>query len=171
MTTVTKLGTLVIFLLAQSAFSADVKIGIVDMQKALRTVEAGKKAKQDLETAFNKKKEELEKEQEALKKMDEELKKQSLALSDKAKEKKQLEFQKRLAEFQQKTAQSQMEIQQKEQNLTGPIIEKLRKLISDIAKDKKYTVVLEKNENNVLFSQDQDEFTDEVVSKFNSAKN
>ncbi len=142
------------------------KIGIVDMQRTLQTVEAGKKAKSQLEKEFNAKKKELQTEEAAIKKMGEEFKKQSLVLSDDARMKKQGEIQERIMKFQETTARSQAEIQQKEGELTEPIITKIRKLIAELAKKKGYSVILEKNENTVLFSLEKDELTEEVISGF-----
>ena len=150
-------------------FAQDTKIGVVDMQKALQTVEAGKNAKATLEKEFNAKKKQLQTEEASIKKLGEEYKKQSLVMNDEAKAKKQNELQERYMKFQELTARSQTEIQQKEQELTRPIITRLRTIISDIAKQKGYAVVLEKNENTVLFSQDKDDLTGEVVTAFNKA--
>lgn len=146
--------------------SAEVRIGTVDMQKALQTVDAGKKAKAQLEKEFNKKKQELQTEEAAIRKMGEEFKKQSLALSEDARAKKQAELQERVMKFQEVTARSQQEIQQKEQDLTRPIITKLRALIEEMSKEKGYTVVLEKNENTVLFSLEKDDLTADIVKAF-----
>lgn len=143
------------------------KIGTVDMQKALQTVEAGKKAKAQLEKEFNAKKGQLQSEEAAIKKMGEEFKKQSLVLNDESKAKKQGELQERIMKFQETTQRSQMEIQSKERELTEPIITKLRGVISEIAKQKGYSMVIERNENTVLFSQDKDDLTGDVVSAFN----
>ncbi len=148
---------------AGAVAAEDIKIGTVDMQKALQTVEAGKKAKSDLEKEFNAKKKELQSEEAAIKKMGEEFKKQSLV-------KKQGEIQERIMRFQETTARSQAEIQQKEQQLTEPIISKLRHIVADLAKAKGYTIVLEKNENMVLFSQEKDDLTEQIVTTFNKDK-
>src|SRR3954463_3237600 len=127
-----------------SAATEDIKIGVVDMQLALQSVEAGKKAKSQLEKEFNAKKKELQSEEASIKKMTEEFKKQSLVMSDEARGKKQGELQERILKFQELTARSQSEIQQKERDLTQPIIGKLRGIIADTAKKRSYTVVLEK---------------------------
>lgn len=145
---------------------ADATIGTVDMQKALRTVDAGKKAKEKLEGIFNKKKEELQKEEANLKKIHQDLQKQSSVLSESALGKKQAELQQKVAAFQENTARSQMELQKKEQELTAPIIDKLKELVQTLAKKKNYTMVLEKNENTVLFSLEKDDFTEEVIKEF-----
>src|SRR4051794_14204939 len=80
----------VCFALADTKIGA---IGTVDMQKALQTVDAGKKAKAQLEKEFNQKKKELQSEETAIKKTTEEFKKQSLAMSDEARARKQGELQ------------------------------------------------------------------------------
>jgi outer membrane protein len=153
--------------LSASALADEVKIGVVDMQKALQTVESGKKAKTQLEKEINAKKKELQTEEAAIKKMHDEYKKQTLALSDEARARKQGEIQERVMQLQKMMADSQQELQAKETELTRPIVEKLRGIIADIAKQKGFTVVLEKNENTVLFSQEKDDFTNEVISVFN----
>jgi outer membrane protein len=145
----------------------ETKIGIVDMQKALQSVEAGKKAKAQLEKEFNAKKKELQTEDAAIKKMAEEFKKQALVMNEDARAKKQGELQERYMKFQETTQRSQMEIQAKEQELTQPIIAKLRTMIGEMAKAKGYSVVLEKNENTVLFSQEKDELTTELITNYN----
>jgi outer membrane protein len=149
------------------AAAEEIKIGIVDMQKALQTVDAGKKAKSQLEKEFNAKKKELQTEEASIKKLGEEFKKQSLVLSDEARAKKQAELQERFMKFQEMTARAQQEIQAKEQELTAPLVTSLRTIIADLAKQRGLSVVLEKNENTVLFSMEKDEITEEVIANFN----
>ena len=165
--TVVALATLALGWPAAASAQKEVRIATVDMQRALQTVKDGMKARSELESAFNKKKGELQKEEAELKQMHEELKKQSMVLSEKAMVKKQSEMQERVMKFQEKTARSQAEIQQKEQELTAPIIDRLRKLIGKAAQDKGYTMVLERNENNVLFSLDEHDMTESVIELYN----
>lgn len=146
------------------------KIGTVDMQKALQTVEAGKKAKAQLEKEVNEKKAEIEKEKASITKMGEEFKKQALVMNEEARNKKQAELQERILKLQEKAGKTEMELRQKEQSLTQPIIGKIREIISNIAKEKGYTIILEKNENTVLFSLDKDDLTTDVISSYNSGK-
>ncbi len=145
----------------------EIKIGVVDMQRAIQSVEAGKKAKGQLEKEFNARKKELQAEESSIKKMGEEFRKQSLVLTDDARAKKQAELQERIMKFQELTARSQQEIAQKEQELTQPIVSGIRKVISDLAKQKGYSIILEKNENTVLFSLDKDDLTADVITAFN----
>jgi outer membrane protein len=146
------------------------KVGIVDMQKALQTVEAGKKAKTQLQKEFDTKKKMISDEENAIRKLSEEFKKQSLAFSEETRMKKQQEIQERIMKLQETTGRSQMEIQQKEQEMTAPLVKNLKIVIQELAAKKGYALVLDKNDANVLFSQDKDDFTAEAISAFN-AKN
>ncbi len=155
-----------------SAFAEDgaasvAKIATVDMQKALQTVEAGKKAKSQLEKEFNSKKKMLDDEQTAIKKLTEEFKKQTLIMNDETKGKKQQEIQERMMKFQDQMMRSQTEIQQKEGELTAPIVKSLKAMVKEIAAKKGYSMVLDKNEQTVIFSQEKDDLTEELVKSFN----
>ena len=152
---------------SKSVRADDFKLAVVDMQRALQTVDAGKKAKAQLEKEFNAKKKDLQTEEASLKKMIEEFKKQQLVMSDEARMKKQQEIQERGMKFQDLTQRSQAEMSQKEQELTMPLVKKLREIISETAKKKNFTVILEKNENTVLYFQEKDDITEEVISQFN----
>jgi outer membrane protein len=154
---------------AQAQADDAIKVGTVDMQRALQTVEAGKKAKSQLEKEFNSRKKDLQNEETSIKKMGEEFKKQAAVMNEDARAKKQAEIQERIMKFQETTARSQQEIQQKEHELTQPIILKLRTVIGDMAKSRGYTVVLERNENTVLYSLDKDDMTEDVIAAFNKA--
>ncbi|MCC7440352.1 MAG: OmpH family outer membrane protein [Bdellovibrionales bacterium] len=155
---------------AAVAAGGDLKIATVNMQEAIQSSEEGKRARTELEGAFNKKKAELQKEESEIKKLHEDLQKQSLVMNEAALGKKQAEIQQRIMKFQETTGRSQMEIQKKEQELTAPIVDKLRKVIAQVAKDKGYNYVLEKSENNVLYSPEQDDLTKQVVEALNKAK-
>lgn len=149
------------------AVAADIKIGVVDMQKAIQTVDTGKKAKAQLEKQITDKKKDIQTEEAAIKKMTEDFKKQSLVMNDQAKAKKQAEIQERIMKYQELAGRTQQELQQREQELTEPIVSKLRAIIKDMAASKGYTVILERNDNTVLYFQDKDDLTSDVVSTFN----
>lgn len=166
------LGMLVILGLVASgaARAADApvqRIGLVEMQKALQSVDAGKKAKETLEKEFNAKKAELQKKEADFKKDAEEFKKQAVVMNEEARAKKEGELRERLAKLQETMGKAQSDIQAKEQALTRPLVEKLRAVITEMAKSRGYTMVLEKNETTVIFSQDSDDMTKDVIAEFN----
>lgn len=145
---------------------AETKVGTVDIQKILTSVDSGKKAKAELEAFVNKRKGELQKEESELKKVVEEFQKQSMVMNDKARQKKEAELQARAMKFQESVRNSQIEAQKKEQELISPILEKLRRMVKNAAPKKGYSVVLEKNASTVLFSLDQDDLTEELIKGY-----
>lgn len=155
---------------AQAVSAADVKIGYVDLQKAIQETSAGKKAKKQLEDAFNKKKKELEKAEQDLQKMNEDLEKKAMVLSEDVRTQKQQEFQKEMLKYRDMVGKSQVEIQKRERELTMPILENLRDIIQNIAKKENYTVVLEKSEQAVLWADKDIDLTDRVVKEFEKKK-
>lgn len=149
---------------------ANSKVGYVDMQRAVQSTSAGKKAKSDLEAEFNKRKKELDKKKADIEKMDQDLQKKKAVLSEEVMNKKQMELQEEMMKFQKVVAENQLEIQKKEKELTMPILEKMRKVIEKVAQDKQFALVLEKNEQNVLFAQKDADLTDEVIKSFEAQK-
>jgi len=156
-------------LAAAGIANAETKIGTVDMQKAIQTSSAGKKAKSELEAEFNKKKKDLEKKEGDLKKMGEDLEKKKSVLSEEALGKKQAEFQEEMLKYRDVVQKSQMEIQKKERELTAPILDKMKKVIAKIAKDKGYSMVIE-NTQMILYTDGSGDLTDDVVKAFEKEK-
>ncbi|MCB0364742.1 MAG: OmpH family outer membrane protein [Bdellovibrionaceae bacterium] len=149
---------------------ADFKIGYVDMQKAIQSTTAGKTAKKNLETEFNKRKKELEKKEGDIKKMNEDFEKKKLVLSDEVKQQKANEIRTEMMKYQELVGKSQLEIQKKERDLTMPIVKKLREILEGIAKNENYTMILEKSEQSVLYAKKEIDLTDRLIKDFEKAK-
>lgn len=142
-------------------------IGWVDIQKALQSVEAGKKAKKNFEQEVTKARDDLQKQDAALKGEQEALQKQAMMLSEKVKREKMQEFQKKVYEFQQKFQQTQVTMQKREQELTLPIINELVKIVEDVSKEEDLSYVLEKSQSSLVYAQPDLDVTDKVIAKYN----
>lgn len=163
------------FSMAAVAADTAFKVGYVDMQKAIQTSSAGKKAKTELETEFNRRKKELEKKESDLKKQKEDLEKKQSVLSEEVLAKKQGEFREEMMKYQEFVQKNQMEIQKKERDLTQPILEKLKKVITNLAKEKNYTMILENSANSpagsvILYADSSHDLTDEVLKALEKEK-
>ena len=154
---------------SMKAMAAEFKLGVVNMQKAIQSTSAGKKAKTELESDFEKKKKDLQKKEADLKKMQEDIEKKKSVLSEEVLSKKQEEFREEMMKFQQVVGKNQSEIQKKEQELTQPILEKMKKVIEKISKEKGYSAVLEHNAM-VLYIDSKHDLTEEVVAAFEKEK-
>ena len=160
-----RLGLLGLAFVSFAAGAAEVKIGYVDMQKAIQQTVAGKKAKKELEDEFNKKKKELEKKEADIKKMGEDFEKRSMAMNEDSRLKKQTELQGEMRKYQETAAKAQMDIQKREHELTQPILSKLRTILDDIARKEDFTVILEKAENSVLWAKKDLDLTDRLIKE------
>lgn len=154
---------------ASFAGASTMKIAVVDMQKAVQSTESGKKAKKDLESEFEKKKKELQARENDLKKMGEDIEKKKSVLSEEALMKRQGEFQEEMMKYREVVGKSQMDLQKKERDLTQPILDKMRRVIEKVAKDKGYDMVLENNAM-VLFAAKGHDLTDDVIKAFEKEK-
>ncbi len=157
-------------LASTSVHAADVKIGYVDMQKAIQETATGKKAKKELEGEFEKKKKDLEKREADIKKMHEDFEKRSMAMNEEARNKKQNEIRTEMGKYQELAAKAQMEIQKKERDLTQPIVTKLRSMLEEIAAKEDYTVILEKSESSVMWAKKDIDLTDRLIKAYDGKK-
>ena len=103
-------------------------------------------------------------------KMAGDLEKKRGVLSEEVFGKKQAEVQEEMMKFQKNVGENQLEIQKKERDLTEPILKEIKEIISKIAKDKNYSLVLEKSENGVLFNKPDTDITDDVLKAFEAKK-
>ncbi len=156
-----------LFLVA-SVSAAEIKIGYVDLQKALNTSESGKAAKEKIGKTVQEYQGTVETRQKDLKKIKEDLDKQALVLSEEARAVKEREYQQKLKEYQRFTKDIQEELQQKDAEYTRQILEDLLKVIKGIGQKEGYTLVLEQTESSVLYADSKIDLTEKVIAAFNS---
>lgn len=157
-------------LFVTSAFAAENKIGYVDIQKAVQMTTAGKKAKETLDGEFQKRKGALDKKKADIEKMGADLEKKKSVLAEEAMGKKQMELQEEMLKFQKEVANNQVEIQKKEKDLVEPILDKMKKTIEKVAQEKGFSMVLEKQGQNILFALKDADLTEDVVKAFEKEK-
>ncbi|MFP4599847.1 MAG: OmpH family outer membrane protein [Persicimonas sp.] len=156
-------------LVSAPVFAQDVKkIGYVDLQRALNSVEDGKRAKAKLKKEFESKQQTLTTKQEDVKKLKQSLESGAEMMNDEAKRKKAIELQQQMAALQQLYMEMQRELAEKESKATQKIFAKMETIISKIADDRGYDLVLEKTESSVLFAKDSMDLTDELIKRYNS---
>jgi len=163
-------GIMALCLAAGTASAADVKIGYVDMQRALNSSEAGKEAKEQLAARLKKYQDEINAKQDELKKLKDELEKQGMLLSETARANKEKDYQQKLKEFQRFTKDAQDELQGKDEEFTRKIIEELEKVIKEFASTNGYTFVFAKNDSLLLYVDTKADVTDDVLKILNAVK-
>ena len=170
-TMITALGLVMSF--AGTAHAADLKLGYVDLEKAIQETAAGKKAKKNLEKEYQEKKKELDKKKSDLDKMQEDLTKKKSVLSDDARAKKEQEFQQEAMKFQETVRQTEFVFRKKELDALKPIVDKLQDVLDKVAKEGGYSMIFLRSEKTfeqpVVWAKKELDVTDAVVKAFEKA--
>jgi outer membrane protein len=153
-----------------AVLAADLKVGCVDIQKAVNECNAGKEAKKAITKEVEKFQRLIADKQKELQTMKESLDKQSPMLNPEARATKEKEYQSKLREFQRWGEDSQNEINQKRVEMERNISIGLQKVIQKVGADESYTFILEKNETIVLFASKAIDITDRVLKAFDAGK-
>src|SRR6266404_8265975 len=159
-----------VVLAGSSALAEEVKLGYVDLQRALGETEDGRKAKANLKKIFDQKQKELDEQQEELKKAIEDLdKKRTLLPADKVHEK-ETELQGRMQKVQQTYLRHQQDLQSKEQEATGKIFERMTRIIQKIAVAENFTMILDKTQSAVVYAKPHLDLTNDLIRRYNAGE-
>ncbi|MBL7684500.1 MAG: OmpH family outer membrane protein [Deltaproteobacteria bacterium] len=154
--------------LGRGVMAQEMKLGLVDFQKALNDVEEGKSAKARLKGEFDQKQKTLDALQNDLKTMKDNLEKQKTVLSKEALQQKEGEYRDKFVELQKKLAEFRGELQQKEMEYTGNIITAMRQVVQEVGAQEKFTLILEKGQDSVLYAPTATDLTAKVIAAYNS---
>ena len=152
------------------AWSVEIKIGLVDIQRAINECQAGKEAKKGLTKEAEKFQKQVQDKQKELQTLKESLEKQSMMLSQEAKANKEREYQSKLRDFQRWGQDNQNELNAKRVEMERNISIGLQKVIKKVGEEEGYTLVLEKNETIVLYGSKANDITDRVIKAFDTPK-
>lgn len=150
--------------------AGSLKIGFVDIQKAVNECNEGKEAKKAIVKEIEKFQRQFADKQKELQTMKEALDKQAPMLKPEARSAKEKDLQSKVLEFQRWQEDSQNEVNQKRMEMERNISIGLQKLIQKLGTDEGYTFILERNENIVLFASKAVDLTDRVIKLYDAQK-
>lgn len=151
--------------LASSALAADLKIGVVDIQKIIRESKAGEEARASFAKEVESKRKIISAKEDALKGIEDELRKASAQERAQKEEKlvKEAKDVKRLKD------DLQEELRKKDAEMGQKLVREIVDIVKKVAEEGKYTLIIEKRQS-VLYAQDAVDITGKVVEKYNSQK-
>ena len=164
-------SVLVVLLLAgvaQRADAQDIKIGVVDLQRAMNETEDGRQAKRRLKALFDKRQKEFDAMQDELKRMGEQLEQQKNVLAEAVLRERYAQYQQKLAELQQFYMESQRELAAKEAEFTQQILERMQAILRRIGQAEGFTLIIEANEGGVVFAPTHLDLTDRLIQRYNA---
>jgi outer membrane protein len=153
-----------------TVYSADIKIGSVDMQKAVNECNAGKEAKKVLTKEVEKFQHLIAEKQKEVQEMKESLEKQGLMLNPETRVAREKELQAKVRDFQRWGEDVQKDLNQKRIDIEGNLSIGLIKVAQEIGANEGYTLILQKNENIVLFASKPTDITDQVIKTYDVQK-
>ncbi len=157
--------------LATSAIAgAELKIGYVDLQRALLEVEDGRRAKAKLQAILDQQKKTFDKEQGSLLKEKEDLDKQLTAMSQEMRVQRQNELGKKAFDLTQRWEKEKADVEKKQRDEVQAIFSKMNPLIASIATREGMTFVFEKTNAGILYAPAYLDITNELVRQFNDQK-
>lgn len=149
---------------------AEVKVAVVDMQRALNQTKDGKQAKAQLKRLFKRRQQSLDKRQNDLKKMKQDIEKQREVLSRTELQSRLEEYQKAFVELQTTYVEYQRELAQKEGQLTKGILARMQSILRTIGRDEGYTLIVESNEGGVVWAPNDLDLTSDLVRRYNAGE-
>ena len=143
-----------------------VKIGFIDIQRAISDSNAGKRAKERFQAQVKKAEAELLKEKTELERLKADLDKKGPLMKEEERRNLEADLQRRFVNYQRTMTDQQQELRQKEGALTGDILKELEKIVNEIGKSDKFTLILERNQ--ILYSDQGIDVTNKVIEVFNN---
>lgn len=144
------------------------RVALIRMQEAIKDTKDGKKAEVTLRKEIEDRQKKLQAEGQKIQSEMENLRKQGMVMDEKSRSEKEQAIQKQVMAFEESKMRNQQEFAKRDQEISEPIIKKLRGIVSDIAKEKGYTLVIDTN--SVVYGDTSDDITDEVIKRYDSKK-
>lgn len=153
-----------------AAVAASPKIAVVDLQRVLEESIVGKASKANLDKSMKEAKARLEIERIKMEQMQQELQKQKSLLSAEAWSNRRMAFMKAERDFQRQVADSQEELQARTAQNVQKIMDQVTRIAAEIAADKGFDFVIEKDVRFVLYADSGIDVSKEVISALDKKK-
>ena len=169
---------------AGQATSTALKMGIVDLDRALKESAQGKQALATLKQfrdkvvkEINDKRRQKDSMEASLRDLQTELTAQSTVLSDAAKRDKEETYRRRVRDLRKFIddanrfiEESERELREREAELTSRLLRELLEIIRAIGKEEGFTVIFERNDRFLLYAADAIDLTEKIINRFDTAR-
>jgi outer membrane protein len=149
---------------------AQVRIAVVDLQRALNETEDGRRAKARLKRLFKQRQQDLDKRQGELKALKEDIERNIELWSQETKQRRLEEYQKAFVDLQQQYVEYQRELAEREGEATQEIVARMERILRRIGQSDGYTLILERNEAGVMWVPTNLDVTDDVIQRYNAGE-
>jgi len=160
-----------LFLGIASVRAAELRVAVVDMQKALNECDAGKRAKDQVKAKFEKSQDDLKRQREDLDRRKEEYERKATVLKEEERRNMEKDLEARSLEFKRKFEDFQRDLKRTDAELTSSIVEDLYGVVREYGAKNTYSLVLEASSGALLYGDNALDITDEIVKLYNANPN
>lgn len=150
--------------------TAQLRVGYVDLQRALNESEAGKRAKEKFKVQVDKLQNELKKQKDQLDGLKAQLEKKASVMKEEEARNLQRDYERKLRDFERSYKDSQGELQQRDSELTVELLKDLQGVIEEFGREGGYSLILEQSSSSVLYGAPDLDLTDQVIARYNARR-
>ena len=154
-----------------SVRAAELRVAVVDMQRALNECDAGKRAKDQVKAKFEKSQDDLKRQREDLDRRKEEYERKATVLKEEERRNLEKDLEARSLEFKRKFEDFQRDLKRTDAELTSSIVEDLYGVVREYGAKNTYSLVLEASSGALLYGDNALDITDEIVKIYNANPN
>jgi len=154
--------------LSPAAARAEVKLGYVNLQRALNEIDEGKAAKAQLKKDFDEKQKQLDQKTDDLKKALADFDKQAMVMSAEAKATRGADLDRRKLEIQEFYVKLQQDLSSREREATRGLFDKMAAIAREIAEAEGFTFVFEQNDAGLVYAPASLDITNELIRRYNA---
>ena len=169
---------------AGQASPSALKVGIVDLDRALKESASGKQALSTLKQfrdkvvkEINDKKRQKDAKEGTLRDLQTELTSQSMVLSDSAKRDKEESYRRQVRDLRKFIEdsnrfieESERDLREREAELTSRMLRDLLKIVQDVGREESFTIIFERNDRVLLFVAEPFDLTEKIIKRFDTVK-
>lgn len=142
------------------------KFAFVNTNQIVAQAPEASRARQSLESELQGYRQELERLEAELDSLQTNYERQQSSLSADARQQRQQELQQKFVAYQQRAAELQQTVQRREQELLGPVMQKIAGVIEEVRKEGGYTMIFDASAGSVIVAADPSlNVTDQVLAK------
>jgi outer membrane protein len=156
-------------LCAQSAPSAQNKIGVINIQLAIANTNEGKKVFADLQKKYQPRQQELQRLQQEIQAIQDQLTKQSATLSEEEQGRLNRDAEEKQKLLKRSTEDAQTDFDNDRREAINKIGQKMVKIINDYAAQNGFSLVLDDAQIPIYFASKDIEITEEIVKRYDAA--
>lgn len=157
-------------ILSSPLYAADIKIGVVDLQRCIQESQEGKRIAKELEAKKADLQKKIDQKQDELAKLKDELEKKGMMLSLDAQEDKRKEFERKRREFQFLYEELSEEMRQAEADARRKILSDLEKVVQKLGKKEGISLILERRSSGIMFVDGALDITEKAIQAYDQEK-